>query len=614
MRTTRLLRGARGLAVAVSLGLALATASPDASAQHGKPAAAPKPKPKPKPPVTPPPERPPAGHEKPTHEKPAHEKPASAASGIPVTVVEVAATQAYLQPGASGGVHRGSKVTIGHKQYTVLQTTAAYAVVDFGRESLREQEKGTATVVTEEEDKAAELAKPRPLATWEHAWTEAESPALAQTPRFVPLGGAERDRRYDVRLSTAFGALVPFGRGAGIGRVEINTRIHAEPFSAPLAFDLDLSVQRWFAPGLDNRNGSGARPTVWLREALVGYGTGGWYAGLGRMRYAAATLGTLDGARVRAPLGAGFGIGAFGGVLPEPLNGSPSLVAQRFGVEASYSRPDAELRPEAALVFHGSMFDGKLDERRMSAVFGLYPGLTRIGGHAEVSSFDKDNPWKASSIELTAAGLDASVRAGIFQFGGRFDLRQPIRSRWLASFLPATWFCRTTPAPAGSPPGTPDPCDGSVSTRALGALDAGIEVGNVRVTVGATTIGDLTQTGGAPDMKGGFAAGRVVRIAKVLRIDASANYSTATYIDMFGGSAGPGVTLFDEVLDLGAYYRYGGLTYRSVSTGFTQHGIGGTAMLFPTSELVFTMQGEGIAGDDVSALMLFGTAMWRPRF
>jgi hypothetical protein len=243
---------------------------------------------------------------------------------------------------------------------------------------------------------------------------------------------------------------------------------------------------------------------------------------------------------------------------------------------------------------------------------GIYPGPARLGGHFEVSSFSRDNPWKASPIELTAAGLDASTRIGVFEVGARVDMRQPERSRWLASYLPITWFCRTIPAAAGAPPG-PEPCDGSVSTRALGAIDAGVELGPVSVVVGGTKVGDLTQSGGTPDMTGGFATARVVRIARFMRVDASANYSHATALDMYGGSGGPGVSLLGDRLDLSSYYRFEKLKYSAVGPSVTQSGFGGTAMIFPSSAFLFTLQGEAITGDDVKAFMLMGTAVWRPR-
>src|SRR5258706_2974665 len=42
--------------------------------------------------------------------------------------------------------------------------------------------------------------------------------------------------------------------------------------------------------------------------------------------------------------------------LPDPGSAAPSVDAQRFGVEATYSRPEVAMRPEASLVLHGSTF------------------------------------------------------------------------------------------------------------------------------------------------------------------------------------------------------------------------------------------------------------------
>jgi hypothetical protein len=321
-----------------------------------RPAAKPAPKPAPKP-ATPPPAS----------------ASASAPASIAVTVIEVAAGQAYIKPSAEGGVHRGAKVVLRNKEYTVVQTTAAYAVLEVGSDPVHEQDAGQSSIVAEEEEKVRELPAPQPLSTWEGAWPAIAPPASAQAPRYVPLGGAERDRRYDVRLSVGAGAILPLDRGTPIARMDLNARVHAEPIqTTPLAFDLDMSLQRWFAGDLDDREGAPARPLVWVRELLVGYGrAGSIYAGLGRMRYAASTLGALDGVRLKTPLGAGFSVGAFGGVVPHPLSGAPSLEAQRFGVETTYSRPDLALRPEAALVLQGSAFESKLDERRSPGVVGV---------------------------------------------------------------------------------------------------------------------------------------------------------------------------------------------------------------------------------------------------
>jgi hypothetical protein len=115
-------------------------------------------------------------------------------------------------------------------------------------------------------------------------------------------------------------------------------------------------------------------------------------------------------------------------------------------------------------------------------------------------------------------------------------------------------------------------------------------------------------------MAGAFAAGRVVGIGKVARLEASASYSRATYLDMFGGSAGPGLALFSDALDLSFYYRTSTLRYRSVPSVLVQHGAGGAAMFFPSAAVSFTFQGEAIVGADTPALMVFGSVAWRPRF
>ena len=346
------------------------------------------------------------------------------AKGVEVTVVDVAGSRAYLQPGAQGSVRRNATVTLKGKDYRVTQASASYAVIEIGDDPVHEKDKGRASVVAEEEEKAPELPPPKPLSTWEHAWTAQPAPAAAQEPRYVPIGAAERDRRYDVTLSLAGGGIVPLGSqpGSALAFGELRARVHAEPFAAPAAIDFDGSLQQWASSDLSSRVGGTTRSVVVVRELLASYGSGGWFAGLGRMKYAASTLGTLDGARMEAPLGAGFSVGAFGGFLPNPLGGEASLTAQRFGVEARYHRPDLDLRPEAALVANGSTFGGALDERRVSGMFGVYPGASRFGGHFEVSAFDANNPWGASPVEVTAAGLDQSIRIGAFELGSRFDL------------------------------------------------------------------------------------------------------------------------------------------------------------------------------------------------
>jgi hypothetical protein len=549
--------------------------------------------------------------------RPVKPRPATKAepsTSVDVTVVDVAGTQAYVRPGESGNVRRGASVTIDGRAHTVIATTASFAVIDTDGRVVNEGDKGRASIVDEQQEQGSELMKPRPRSAWKDAWPEAVAPASGQSPRAVPLGDGERDRRWDVRVMALGGAMLPLGpRGASFGRAELNARIHAEPFAVPFAFDADASVQQWIGQGLDTREGRPARPLVRVRELLLSYGNSrGFMAGFGRLRYAASTLGNLDGLRTHVALGGGFGLAAFGGLVPDPLSSAPSISAQRFGVEATYGDPERTLRPEVALVLHGSTFDGRLDERRLSGIVGIFPGRSRLGGHVEISGFDARNPWGASAVELTAGGVDASVRAGPFQVGARADIRQPERSRWLASFLPASWFCLTTPAAPGAAPG-PEPCDGRVATRAQGSVDASVELDRFSLSAGGTLVRDMTLKQ-YPSTIGGFGSARVVRIARHLRADLTGSYQSGSYLDMLTISGGPGVTLLADQVDVSTYYRFGQLEYPAGGGSLTQHAAGAVVMLMPSPVLTLTVQGEGMTGDDARAVLLFTSVLWRPRF
>jgi hypothetical protein len=105
---------------------------------------------------------------------------------------------------------------------------------------------------------------------------------------------------------------------------------------------------------------------------------------------------------------------------------------------------------------------------------------------------------------------------------------------------------------------------------------------------------------------------RVVRIVRILRVEASGSYSRATYADMCGATAGPGFSLFDDALDLSVYYRSTVLRYRSIPEWLKQQAIGGALVVVPSSEILLAAQGEAIDGSDTKALALFATVTWRP--
>lgn len=531
---------------------------------------------------------------------------------VDVTVVEVAGTHAYIRPGAKAGIRRGSHVFLGNREFIVGNSTTHYAIIDLGDDPPREGEKGTATIVQEAEVEANKLPKPRPDSAFEGQWPAAEPPASGKAVRFVPLGDGEASAKNDVRFTALMGGTFPLGqRGGTFAHAELNARVHAEPFAMPLAFILDASIQNWFGPGVSQREGSSARPLIRAREILLAYGSNDGFSGqLGRMRYAAATLDTLDGVRVRTTLGdSGLALAAFGGLLPDPNNGDPSTAAQRFGVEASYSDPTSSLHPEAALVANGSVFHGTLDERRVGGVFGLFPDHGRIGGHFEIGNYAAGNPFKAAAVELNNAGVDGALIFGNLQIGARIDMRKPDRSLWLASYLPHDFFCllATTTAPGATQP----ICDGRTETRLEGSVDATLSLDDVVVAGGATSTRDI-EIGGLPSMYGGYLSGRVLHIANLFRADVGAAYTQSSYLNMISANAGPGISMFDDMLDLGAYYRFASVSYFAGGDARLENGVGVTGMFVPSRELAFTLQAEAIRGSDVDALVTLLTAMYRP--
>lgn len=555
-----------------------------------------KPKPKPKPPAT----------------NPAP-KPAEKPKAVEVTVTEIAGGRAFLSPGTKGFVRKGATVTLRGKEYKVADATESFAVIDLADDSVKEKDKGRATVVEDEEEQVKAPPPPRPLSTFENAWTPEEPPANSQEVAFVPLGEMTRDRRWDVRIGVTSGGYVPFSnRGTGLSVTTIDARLHAQPFSVPAALDFDGSLRFWAASDLSSRVGGTTRSVFYVRELTASYGNPmGWYAGLGRLRYAATTLGSLDGLRLQAQVTNGLTASAFGGFVPNPLGGELSADAQRFGVEVKFARTDWKLRPEAALVAHGSMFGGRPDERRLSAMFGIYPGHSRFGGHVELSNFDANNAWKANAVEVSAAGVDQTVRIGPVDVGARFDLLQPERSRWLASYLPSSWFCRTVPGSAPMP--QDEVCDGRSMMRANGQVNASVTFGKVSIAGGGNMSGDVSHGGSNPRVFGTFVAARFVRIARVLRFEGTAQYSDASSLRLATGTGGVGLTLWSDFFDVSTYYRRSELLYSALSGFVHSDAIGGMVVLTPHPTMMFTVQAEGTGGSDANALFVFGSAVWRPR-
>jgi hypothetical protein len=560
-------------------------------------------------------QRPPARKEAPAAPAP------TAANEVAVQVVEVAGGRAYLTPGAGAGIRAGQTVRIGAQRLRIAAVTESYTVVELGKRGLREGMRGVAVKEEIEARGESERRAPVPLESFRGAWQAPRLPATAQNPAHVPLMGvAGGTGRYRVVLIGAAASVLPLeGERGSVNRVSLGAALHAEPWQGlPLGVDADLSVSRWLGAGIDDNLGLGAgsRPTLRVRELRLRYGEEyAPLAGIGRLRAATATVGVLDGVRVRTPRFSGFSLAAFGGYVPDATTAEPATDNARFGVELGYSDPDSAWRPWIEVVAHGSRFAGALDERRLSSHASVHHQILSLSSYAELSMFERDNPWGADRVELTAAGIDASVHLDDIRVSARIDKRQPERSRWLASLLPQSWLCTAAPQPD---PDAVEPCAGARDARYLATLDAGYHGRRLSLTAGASTVGTTTESDTATPIAGpieevaAFADLRVVGILGESRLHLGALAARSALLSTLAVRAGVGAPIGDA-LDLELSYRPAALLYNADIATIFEHRVGLDLVYTPHPTLDLAATAEGVLGDDVTALGLFATAVWRPR-
>jgi hypothetical protein len=544
---------------------------------------------------------------------------ARARNEVTVQVVEVAGGRAYLEPGAGAGIRAGQAVRFGSSRWRVVAVTEHYTVVELGKRGLREGMRGSVAREVARAEGEKERRAPVPLASFRDVWQAPRIPAEAQDPKHVPLMGvAGGGNQYRVVLIAAAASLIPLeGERTSVTRASIGAALQAEPWQGlPLGLDADVAVSRWLGAGLGDDLGAGSRPTLRVRELQLRYGDRyAPLAGIGRLRAAAATAGVLDGVRVRTPRFRGLSLGAFGGYVPDVTTAEPSTDSARFGVELAYSDPDSDWRPAIEVVAHGSRFAGALDERRLSSHIGVHHQALSLSSHAELSMFDRDNPWGADRVELTAAGVDAAVHLDQIRVGARLDKRQPERSRWLASLLPQSWLCTAAPQPDSA---VPEPCAGARDTRYLATLDAGYHGRRLSITAGATAVATTTQSETSTPISGpieemaAFADLRLIDLPGESRLHLGTLATRTALLSTLAVRAGLGTTIGDA-LDVELSYRPAALLYNADIATIFEHRLEAALVYTPYPAFDLAVTADGVLGSDVTILGLFATAVWRPR-
>jgi len=237
---------------------------------------------------------------------------------------------------------------------------------------------------------------------------------------------------------------------------------------------------------------------------------------------------------------------------------------------------------------------GNIDERRLNAEFDVFPGNGRVAGHFELSMHDEVNPWQAPRFEVSAAGLDASLRVGLFQVSGRFDMRLPERSIWLTTYLPLGYLCNTVPDPVSSA-GDQIVCLNSNDARYFGGLDTSFTFSRVALHAGANIV--HSETADDFEQISGYLQARVLRIADI----AWADVSVAAYARDIG-----------RVGEISAYYRVSLNQYTAAPTNWLQHAAGAMLYLSLGHDLDLGLRLDGVFGEDVSVLVLGSNLTWRP--
>ena len=527
---------------------------------------------------------------------------------VEVEVVEVAGGRAYLSPGGSEHVRVGDQIRMGGRLYPVVSVNAKNVVIGLGSQRLVRGQRGSVTVRVTEAKTFETRGTPRLLRAFVGQWQPPRLPAESQTPRFVPLGVMTDTRRNRAAFMLDYQRIEPLsGPAATIGRTRLRAVLHAELSSAPVSLDADGFAELWHAQDLDQRPENASRPVFNIRQLELGYRGEVVQGALGRLRYASRTLGTLDGARVSTTFAQDWSLSAFGGTLANPLDGNFDTEASRFGAELGWQDDDAPARPRASLTLQGSRFAGTTDERRVTGLFETYPGFGRLGARAEVSFFDADNPWAASTTELSAAGADASVKIHSLRLGAAFDMRRPERSLWLSTFLPAGYFC-VARAVAGAIAN--EPCIGG-DRRYATALNAAWEATFWTLDGGASY---TTTEGAEADQTTAFLNFRRREIVELLRLDTGVSASRSSLSESAALNVGMGMSSSDDAADVSLYYRPSLARYRIGSQQFVEHGIGSRLWWAPSEVLDLSGSLELVTGRDVDVLVLMLGAAWHPRF
>ncbi len=512
----------------------------------------------------------------------------AAADRVAVKVIDVAGDTIYVEPGRSAGLAAGVVVRIGERDLVVVDSTANTAALRATEVAIGDT--GSAEVTAG----ATKRPAPRALEAFRDQWPPAQLPAATQQITAVPLGGSSATAQLAFFATTA--STLDKGGIAGQAEARVVSSF-AILDDRPLGADLDASA-RVFSDGYNKQE----RTPFFVQAAQLRYGNPLDPSLLfGRLRYAATSVGMLDGGRVATHAG-NFELAAFGGLVPDPVSGKPDTSATRFGVEAIYDRASSAWQPRIAIAAHGSTWEGQLDEERLSIDASASHGPTHLASWAELQAFQSDNPWGAPAIDVTGAGASAEWRSASAHLGADITFLRPERSLRLAAALPDDWLCARAPKPGD----VLEACKGddfwlasSASAGLRGAswsLDA---VGSLGETESITRSVDSS----------GYVRGELR--GKPWRYFVALSGGHVNFADWEAIELGVGIAPSAR-FDASLAYRPERLDYVAATGAYTLHSLVGDLYFAATPRLAVAMSAVATTGEAERVLALLMTVAWRP--
>jgi hypothetical protein len=519
------------------------------------------------------------------------------ADRITIKVVEIAGGLAYIEPGSAAGLAPGTKIELGPVSRTVVDVTETTATIKLDGLVLVIGQTGSANVVPGQHAATAKRAEVHPPDAFRDQWPEASRPADVQEVAHVPLGAGARGGQAHVTVLGHAYASAQHGSHAAQGEARVIASFDVLE-DRPLSADADVAV-RAFSDGYT----ASARTPLFVRAAQLRYGDAlDPRLALGRLRFAAATVGMLDGGRAMARFGT-LEVAAFGGLVPDPISGKPDTGASRFGAEASYDAATSPWQPRIGLTAIGSTWSGQVDERRLALTASATHDRLILDGWAEAQQFPSGNPWGAHALELTGAGVSGEWHERGDHLGGDISFLRPERSLRLASVLPAEWLC--TRAPQAGDVATEGCRGGDYWTTAT--MSAGLRRG--RFVVDA--IGSVGKTHAVTSSYTSSAYLRAELHIDRHRLVLGGSAGQAEFAAWTAGEAGIGSALTHSV-DAEVRYRGELLDYAASTGASLLHAIIVDVRYLHSTTLDVGMSALGTTGPDRDALAVLATIAWRP--